>query len=115
LNNYTLHIYLDLKVNTYIQSVLDKMLEEQLRQHMIIDTLKEGNDEIKCEIFENRKLLQNLFTMLTTGSLNMITEQMQEKPKQRLKRKDTKHMWWDVSINLLMKLTVLNILCFSLF
>jgi len=90
------------------------MFEEQLRQHMIINTLKEGNDEIKCEIFENCKLLQNLFTIITTGSLNIIIEQMQEKSKQHLKRKDIKHMWWDVSINLLMKLTVLNILCFSL-
>ena len=52
--------------------------------------------------------------MLTTGPLN-VTEQMQgEKLKQRLKRKDTKHMWWDVGINLLMKSTVLNIFLFTL-
>ena len=102
---------LDLKLNTNIQSVLDKILEEQLEQRMIVDTLKVGNDEIKREIFENRKLLRNLFTMLTEGQLNATTEQMQgEKPKQRLKRKNTKHMWWDVSINLLMKSTILNIL-----
>ena len=102
---------LDLKLNTNIQSVLDKILEEQLEQRMIVDTLKVGNDEIKREIFENRKLLQNLFMMLTEGQLNTTTEQMHgEKPKQCLKRKDTKHMWWDVSINLLMKSTILNIL-----
>lgn len=93
-----------MKFNANTQSVLDKILEEQLKQRITIDTLKEGNDEIKREIFENRKLLQNLFTMLTEGRLNVTTEQMQgEKPRQRLKRKDTKHMWWDVSIKLLMK------------
>lgn len=84
------------------------MLEEQLQQHMMIDTLK-------LEVFENRKLLQNLVTMLKAGPLSVTTEQMQEKPKQRLKRKDTKHMWWDVSNNLLMKLTILNILFFFLY
>lgn len=63
-----------MKFNANTQSVLNKILEEQLKQRITIDTLKEGNDEIKREIFENRKLLQNLFTMLTEGRLNVITE-----------------------------------------
>jgi hypothetical protein len=71
-------------VNT--QSILDKILEEQLKQSVMLDTLKD-------EISENKKILENIKYVLVSGSL--VPE---KQPKQRLKRKDTKHMWWDVSI-----------------
>ena len=68
------------------QSILDKILEEQLKQSVMLDTLKD-------EISENKKILENIKYVLVSGSL--VPE---KQPKQRLKREDTKHMWWDVSI-----------------
>ncbi|CAB4381520.1 unnamed protein product [Rhizophagus irregularis] len=84
------------KFNTNIHSVLNKLLEEQLEQHTTINAIKENYGEIKCEVLENHMILQNILTILTTGPLTMTSDQMQgDKPKQRLKRKDTKFMWWD--------------------
>ena len=83
--------YLGFKLDANAQSILDKILEEQLKQSIMIDTLQD-------EISENHKLLENIKNILTifaSGSLTMMNE---KQPKQRLKRKDTKHMWWDVSI-----------------
>ncbi|CAG8757935.1 10460_t:CDS:2, partial [Funneliformis caledonium] len=57
------------KLNLNIQSTLNKLVEEQLEQRTVINTLQK---EIKCEILEN-----------------------QEKSKQHLKRKDIKNMWLD--------------------
>ena len=72
------------------------MVEEQLEQRTAINTLQE---EIKCEILENRMILQNILKILTAGPLTLKTDQTQEeKPKQRLKRKDIKNMWLDVNI-----------------
>ncbi|PKY55434.1 hypothetical protein RhiirA4_474888 [Rhizophagus irregularis] len=85
-----------LKFNTNIHSVLNKLLEEQLEQRTTINAIKENYGEIKREVLENRMILQNILTILTTGPLTMTSDQMQgDKPKQRLKRKDTKFMWWD--------------------
>ena len=90
----TLHlfsVYLDFKLDTNTQSIIEKILEEQLKQSATIDTLQD-------EISEIRKLLENIKNVLTTlasGSLTIMTE---KQPRQRLRRKDTKHMWWDVSI-----------------
>ncbi|CAB4429252.1 unnamed protein product [Rhizophagus irregularis] len=84
------------KFNTNIHSVLNKLLEEQLEQRTTINAIKENYGEIKREVLENRMILQNILTILTTGPLTMTSDQMQgDKPKQRLKRKDTKFMWWD--------------------
>ncbi|CAB4436214.1 unnamed protein product [Rhizophagus irregularis] len=67
------------------QSTLEKVLEEQQKQRIIIEALKD-------EIFEEHGLLQKILS-----SISSLTEQQQsEKPKQCLKRKDTKNMWWDV-------------------
>ncbi|CAG8696139.1 13475_t:CDS:2 [Funneliformis caledonium] len=87
-----------IKINSNAKFILEKIVEEQLKQCIIINTLQESNYELKYEIFENRKLLQNILTILTSGSLITINKLMQqeEKLKQRLKRKDTKYMWWDV-------------------
>ena len=53
-------------------------------------------DSLQDEVSESHKLLENvkniLATLVSSGSLT------EKQPKQRLKRKDTKHMWWDVSI-----------------
>ncbi|CAI2182133.1 19603_t:CDS:2 [Funneliformis geosporum] len=76
---------LSFKLDANAQSILDKILEEQLKQNIMIDTLQ-------YEIFENRKLLKNIKNVLTifaSGSLTMMNE---KQPKQWLKRKDTKHM-----------------------
>lgn len=79
--------YSDLKFN---QSTLEKVLEEQQKQRVIIEALKN-------EMFEEYGLLQKILSSIS--SLITITEQQQsEKPKQCLKRKDMKNMWWDVSI-----------------
>lgn len=84
---YFYFYYLDLKFN---QSILEKVLEEQQKQRVIIETLKD-------EIFEKHELLQKILSSIS--SLTTMTEQQQgDKPNQRLKRKDTKNMWWDVSI-----------------
>ncbi|CAI2185826.1 17312_t:CDS:2 [Funneliformis geosporum] len=85
----------DIKINSNTQSILEKIIEEQLKQRTIINTSQESNDELKYEIFENRKLLQNILTILTLGSLTTINELTQQggKPKQRLKRKNMKHIW----------------------
>ncbi|CAB4437001.1 unnamed protein product [Rhizophagus irregularis] len=70
------------------QSILEKVLEEQQKQRVIIETLKD-------EIFEKHELLQKILSSIS--SLTTMTEQQQgDKSKQRLKRKDTKNMWWDV-------------------
>ncbi|PKY57430.1 hypothetical protein RhiirA4_481006 [Rhizophagus irregularis] len=79
------------KLNSSIQSTLEKVLEEQLAQRITIDNLQKSNEELKREVLENQKLLQNIHTTLTSGP-TMMTQQT----KQRLKRRDTKHMWWDV-------------------
>ncbi|RGB21620.1 hypothetical protein C1646_777627 [Rhizophagus diaphanus] len=78
------------KFNSSIQSTLEKVLEEQLAQHIIIDNLQKNNEELKCEVLENQKLLQNIHTILTSEP-TIMTQQT----KQHLKRKDTKHIWWD--------------------
>jgi hypothetical protein len=95
-------IFLDSKPNSNSQSILNKLLEKQLEQCTVINTLNESNEEIKREILENRTLLQNILPTLTMGPSAITTDQLQqkqgEKPKQRLKRRDTKHMWWDVSV-----------------
>ncbi|CAB5387972.1 unnamed protein product [Rhizophagus irregularis] len=78
------------KLNSSIQSTLEKVLEEQLVQRITIDNLQKSNEELKREVLENQKLLQNILTTLTSGP-TMTTQQT----KQRLKRRDTKHMWWD--------------------
>ena len=85
------YFYLDFKLDANTQSIINKILEEQLKQSTMIDTLQD-------KVFKNHKLLENIKNVLTTfasGSLNIIND---KQPKQRLKRKDTKHMWWDVSI-----------------
>ena len=69
-----------------------------MRQRTTIEAIEESNAELKCEILENRKLIQEMFTKFTVGPLNTEQTQQGGKVKQRLKRKDTKHMWWDVSI-----------------
>ncbi|CAB4402599.1 unnamed protein product [Rhizophagus irregularis] len=56
----------------------------------IQSTLEKSNEELKREVLENQKLLQNIHTTLTSGP-TMMTQQT----KQHLKRRDTKHMWWD--------------------
>lgn len=67
---YTLLLYSDLKFN---QSILEKVLEEQQKQRVIIETLKD-------EIFEKHELLQKILSSIS--SLTTITEQQQsEKPK----------------------------------
>ncbi|CAB4385769.1 unnamed protein product [Rhizophagus irregularis] len=81
------------KFNTNIHSVLNKLLEEQLEQRTTINAIKENYGEIKREVLENHMILQNILTILTTGPLTMTFDQMQrDKPKQRLKQKDTKFM-----------------------
>lgn len=90
----TSFFYLDFKLDANTQSIINKILEEQLKQSTIIDTLQ-------GKVSENHKLLENIKNVLTTfasGSLNIIND---KQPKQRLKRKDTKHMWWDVSIKMI--------------
>ncbi|CAG8746390.1 6604_t:CDS:2, partial [Funneliformis caledonium] len=47
------------KLNVNIQSVLEKVLDEQLKQRIAIDNLQKSNEELKQEISENHKLLQN--------------------------------------------------------
>ncbi|CAG8620509.1 3748_t:CDS:2 [Funneliformis caledonium] len=87
------------KLNVNIQSILEKVLDEQLKQRIAIDNLQKSNEELRQEISENHKLLQNIFTILTSKS-TIITEKAQRGGlKQRLKRKDTKYMWWDVNSN----------------
>ncbi|CAB4415076.1 unnamed protein product [Rhizophagus irregularis] len=58
------------------QSILEKILEEQLRQRTTIKAIEESNAELKCEILENHKLIQKMFTNFTLGLLN--TEQTQQ-------------------------------------
>ena len=90
----TSFFYLDFKLDANTQSIINKILEEQLKQNTMIDTLQD-------KVSENHKLLENIKNVLTTfasGSLNIIND---KQPKQRLKRKDTKHMWWDVSIKMI--------------
>jgi len=87
LYNIASFFYLDFKLDANTQSILEKILEEQLKQSTMIDILQD-------EVSKNHKLLEKIQTALTSGSLIMKTE---EHPKQRLKRKDTKHLWWDVS------------------
>ena len=56
-------------------------------------------DALQDKVSENHELLENIKNVLSifaSGSLTMT----EKRPKQRLKRKDTKHMWWDVSIKL---------------
>jgi len=81
-----------IKSNANTQSILEKMLEEHLRQRATIERLEENNKELKCEILENRKLIQDMFTVLMAGPLKIEQAQQGGKTKQRLKRKDTKHM-----------------------
>ena len=59
--------YLDVKLNANTQSILEKILEEQLKQRTTIEALQESNMELKHEILENRKLLQNILAILTVG------------------------------------------------
>ncbi|CAG8721451.1 7867_t:CDS:2, partial [Funneliformis caledonium] len=63
-----------IKINSNAQSILEKIVEEQLKQCIMINTLQESNDELKHKIFENRKLLQNILTILTLGLLTIINE-----------------------------------------
>ena len=54
-------------------------------------------DTLQDQVSENHKVLENIknvLSMFASGSLTMTAE---KQPRQRLKRKDTKHMWWDVS------------------
>src|SRR5438045_7701709 len=77
------YFYLDFKLDANTQSIINKILEEQLKQNTMIDTLQD-------KVSENHKLLENIKNVLTTfasGSLNIIND---KQPKQRLKRKDTK-------------------------
>ncbi|CAB4438480.1 unnamed protein product [Rhizophagus irregularis] len=94
------------KLNSSIQSTLEKVLEEQLAQRITIDNLQKSNEELKREVLENQKLLQNIHTTLTSGP-TMMTQQT----KQRLKRRDTKHMWWDVISSVALMITA----CHKLF
>ena len=105
-NVYFLYNYLDSKLNPNIQSTLNKLVEEQLEQRIAINTL---NEEIKHEISENRMILQNILMILTAGPLAKTDQTQGEKPKQRLKRKDTKNMWWDVSIPVLFNTVIYSI------
>ncbi|CAG8763877.1 4942_t:CDS:2, partial [Funneliformis caledonium] len=59
------------RLNLNIQSTLEKVLEEQLKQlkqRISLDNLKKSNEELKHEVLENQKLLQNILTTLTSGS-----------------------------------------------
>ncbi|CAI2187741.1 7860_t:CDS:2, partial [Funneliformis geosporum] len=67
-----------IKINSNTQSILEKIVEKQLKQCTTINTLQESNDELKHEIFENCKLLQNILTILTSGLLTTINELMQQ-------------------------------------
>ena len=89
--NITSFFYLDFKLDANTQSILDKILEEQLKQSTMIDTLQD-------KVSENHKLLENIKSALTTFASGSLTMTNDKQPKQWLKRKDTKHMWWDVSI-----------------
>ncbi|UZO00299.1 uncharacterized protein OCT59_001551 [Rhizophagus irregularis] len=68
-----------IKSNANTQSILEKILEEQLRQRTTIEVIEKSNTKLKCEIFENRKLIQEIFTNFTVGPLN--TEQTQQEGK----------------------------------
>ncbi|GBC32054.1 uncharacterized protein OCT59_012823 [Rhizophagus irregularis] len=87
------------KLDANTHSILEKILEEQLKQRMTIETLQEKYAELKSDIYENHKLLQNMLAVLTKEpslTTNNQAHQLEGKVKQRLKRKDTKHLWWDV-------------------
>ncbi|PKB92259.1 hypothetical protein RhiirA5_445356 [Rhizophagus irregularis] len=84
-----------IKSNANTQSILEKILEEQLRQRTTIEVIEKSNTKLKCEIFENRKLIQEIFTNFTVGPLNTEQTQQEGKVKQQLKRKDMKHIWWE--------------------
>ncbi|PKB93720.1 hypothetical protein RhiirA5_440508, partial [Rhizophagus irregularis] len=73
----------------------DLPTKQQLRQRTTIKAIEESNAKLKCEIFENCKLIQEMFTNFTVGPLNTEQTQQEGKVKQQLKRKDTKHMWWN--------------------
>ena len=45
-------INLEFKLNSNIQSTLEKMLEKQLKQHVAIDTLQKNNEELKYKVSE---------------------------------------------------------------
>ncbi|POG53450.1 hypothetical protein GLOIN_2v1792399, partial [Rhizophagus irregularis DAOM 181602=DAOM 197198] len=65
----------------------------------IFFNLGEKYAELKSDIYENHKLLQNLLAVLTKEpslTTNNQVHQLEGKVKQRLKRKDTKHLCWDV-------------------
>ncbi|CAG8756601.1 5175_t:CDS:2, partial [Funneliformis caledonium] len=66
-------IRIDSKLNPNIQSTFNKLVEEQLEQRTVINTLQE---EIKCKILENHMILQNILKILMA--------------------KDIKNMWLDV-------------------
>jgi len=53
-------------------------------------------DDLQDKVSENHELLENIKNVLSTFASGSLTI-AEKKPKQRLKRKDTKHMWWDVS------------------
>ncbi|CAB4495614.1 unnamed protein product [Rhizophagus irregularis] len=75
----------------------DLPTKQQLRQRTHNQSIEESNAKLKCEIFENCKLIQEMFTNFTVGPLNTEQTQQEGKVKQQLKRKDTKHMWWNVN------------------
>lgn len=94
---------LGVKLDANTHSILEKILEEQLKQRMTIETLQEKYAELKSDIYENHKLLQNMLAVLTKEpslTTNNQAHQLEGKVKQRLKRKDTKHLWWDVGNNI---------------
>ncbi|CAB4387258.1 unnamed protein product [Rhizophagus irregularis] len=91
------------KLDANTHSILEKILEEQLKQRMTIETLQEKYAELKSDIYENHKLLQNVLAVLTKEpslTTNNQAHQLEGKVKQRLKRKDTKHLWWDVDADI---------------
>ena len=64
------YFYLDFKLDANTQSIINKILEEQLKQNTMIDTLQD-------KVSENHKLLENIKNVLTTfalGSLNIIND-----------------------------------------
>lgn len=86
---------LGVKLDANTHSILEKILEEQLKQRMTIETLQEKYAELKSDIYENHKLLQNMLAVLTKEpslTTNNQVHQLEGKVKQRLKRKDTKHL-----------------------
>ena len=57
-------------------------------------------DTLQDKVFGNHKILENIKNALSTFASGSLTMAVEKQPRQRLKRKDMKHMWWDVSVML---------------